>query len=151
MTQLSVAEVAITGTGVSLSSPVVYGPGQCAESMLCVVRSRGRSSPPRRMRLLCWTVSGSPQCPQSGESASRILCRRSLVGSMSCIGVYCLRRPTLMQVISHPLQSPVPLPSHHHGPLSLPLKPDPHYQECATFDIRFNQTSTTVLFSPLQC
>jgi len=52
MTQLSVAEVAITGTGVSLSSPVVYGPGQCAESMLYVVWSRARSSPPRRMRLL---------------------------------------------------------------------------------------------------
>ena len=37
---------------------------------------------------LCWTVSGSPQYLQSGESTSRILCRRSFVGSMSYITTY---------------------------------------------------------------
>ena len=54
-------------------------------------------------------------------------------------------------IISYPLQSPVPLPNLHHSPLSLPLKPGPRYQECATFDIHLNQTPTTFLFSPLQC
>jgi len=51
ITPPGVTEVAITGTGISLSSTVVYGPGQCAESMLYVVWSRARSSPTRRMRI----------------------------------------------------------------------------------------------------
>ena len=41
-------------------------------------------------------------------------------------------------IISHSLDSPVPLPSLHHAPLSLPLKPDPRNQECATFTIHLN-------------
>jgi hypothetical protein len=45
ITPPGVSEVAIVGTGVSLSSPVVYGSGQCAESMLYVVLSRARYSP----------------------------------------------------------------------------------------------------------
>jgi len=80
------AEVAIAGTGVSLSSTVVYGPGQCAQSMLYVVWSTARSSPPRPCGYSM--LDRSPQCPRSGESTSRILCRRSSVGSVSCIATY---------------------------------------------------------------
>ena len=52
MTPPGVAEVAKAGTGISLSSPVVYGLGQCAESMLYVVWSRARYSTTRRMRFV---------------------------------------------------------------------------------------------------
>ena len=52
ITPPGVSEVAIVGTGVS-SSPVVYGPGQCAVSMLYAVWSRARYLATRRMRLLC--------------------------------------------------------------------------------------------------
>jgi len=37
---------------------------------------------------LSWNLSGSPQCRKSGEWTFRILCRRSLVASMSCITIY---------------------------------------------------------------
>jgi len=53
-------------------------------------------------------------------------------------------------IISHPLQSRVPLPFLRHGHLPLLLQPDRRYVECTTFDIHLNQTPTGAHFSPLQ-